>query len=1125
MEKKQSEHALCACLYLILLKMKLTLSILFIAVIGTWAVESHAQSTRLTLKMENSSIEEVLKEIEDHSEFRFFYNGIINVDQLVSVNFKDMAVADALKDILEGTNIQYKVMGRQIMLSNMEGVSVLVTQQPRTVSGRVTDSSDAALPGVTIVIKGTTTGTITDSDGNYSFPNAPGDATLVFSFVGMKTQEITVEGRQIINIVMEEDKLSIDEIIVIGYGTAKRQDYTGSVSSIKMEGFPVSLLPNLNALESLKGNVSGLNIGATNTAGGQPSMLIRGQNSIRGNNDPLIVLDGVIWMGSLSDINPNDIASYDILKDAVSAAAYGSRSANGVIAITTKKGKLGKPLITANVSAAVQTWQNQPEMMKGEEWISSVNARNKYTPGTDSWAKSAGELANQQAGHETVWLDQVTRTGVIQNYQIAVSGATENLNYYVSTSYNDNTGIVKGDDFNRISMLGKINTTITSWLKVGVDASYSKRDYSGITANIGEAQKMSPYGVMFRDDQGNLEKYPYAESAINPLWGVDDGTRDNKDIRNNFRLNAYTVIDIPWIKGLNFKMNYLSYLDKNQTGNFYCETYYVKEGEGLTRYAPATVVGFLSQATGNINHNNLYNYVFDNILNYKNSFKKHSVEATLVATRDHSHYEEVNSTGSDFAANGNTALGMWGLHKATVQEVEMDGNERANIGYLGRLSYSYNDKYFFTTSYRRDGASVFGANRKWGNFAAFGTAWKISNEKFMNKFNSLNSLKIKLSWGQNGNQGVSPYATLSTVTNGVSAAFDYEFSDAEGKRNYGLFQNTLGNSDLGWEKTESWNTGFESTWLKNRLFVDLDVYFSKTTDQIFTREIPVMTGLTSIKTSMGQVNNWGVELTVKSVNIQTKDLHWTTAVTFWKNNNKLTKLYGQDADGDGKEDDDIANSLFIGKSLGAIYGYEQNGIVQEDDTEYMALTGAVSGDPKYNDLDGVKGITANDRKILGYSKVNFRLNMSNTASYKNFELYAMLVGAFGGNGYYLKSNQYAYMIAGTGRNHDNMTPKPSWTPENKSNVYPSVTFSGDSRFLGLQSRGFIRLQDVSLSYSFNQLWWIKKARISSLKLFLSAQNLVTITNWVGGDPEVGTAVLENTTPVPSTYSIGVNISL
>jgi hypothetical protein len=486
-------------------------------------------------------------------------------------------------------------------------------------------------------------------------------------------------------------------------------------------------------------------------------------------------------------------------------------------------------------------------------------------------------------------------------------------------------------------------------------------------------------------------------------------------------------------------------------------------------------------------------------------------------------YEAINSTGSDFAANGSTTLGMWGLHKATVQKVDLNAWERANVGYLGRMSYSYNEKYYFTGSYRRDGASVFGAQNKWADFAAAGAAWKISKENFMSNVTVLDDLKLKLSWGQNGNQGIGPYTTLSQVANGSSGGIRYEFSDKNGIVQYGLIQSTLGNQELGWESTNSWNTGFESAWLKNRLFVDVDIYHSKTTDQIFTRNIPVMTGFKTVFASMGQINNTGIEATVRSINIQTNDLTWSTMVTFWKNNNKLVELYGEDNDGDGIEDDDIANSLFIGKSLGAIYGYKQIGIVQESDTEYIKLTGVAPGAPKYQDMDNEPGITADDRSILGYSKENFRLNMSNTVSYKKLELYAMISGIFGGNDHYLQNNTQAYLTSGTGLFNANMTSKPYWTPENQSNEYPSATFAGDGRFRGLQSRGFVRIQDITLSYTFDQSW-VKEANISTLKLFFAAKNIATFTPWDGGDPETGATYLSNTFPVVSTYSIGATIS-
>ncbi|MDR0845457.1 MAG: TonB-dependent receptor [Tannerella sp.] len=997
-------------------------------------------------------------------------------------------------------------------------------QGGKRITGTVADEKGEPVIGANVIEKGTTNGNITDVDGNFSLDVSPG-ATLVISFIGYNTQEVVTGNQTTLNITLVENLQALEEVIVIGYGTAKRQDYTGSVASVKLENSAVSILPNLNVLESLKGNVTGMNIGATNSAGGEPSMLIRGQNSINGSNNPLIILDGVIFMGSLGDINPNDIANIDVLKDAVTSAAYGSRSSNGVISIVTKKGRSAKPVITLNASTGIQAWPNRPEMMKGEDFVRVVNERSGNPVGTTSWMRSVSK-ANYENGIESVWLDEVTRTGILEDYQISISGTGKGLNYYLSTSYNENKGIVIGDDFNRISLFGKINTDITSWLNIGVDAAFSRRDYSGAGADISTAQVLPPYAKFYRDDEGNLEKYPDEQSFTNPLWNAKSGTLDNSDIRQNLRLNTYAVISLPWVKGLSYRLNFLPNVDQTRQGNFYYEGNYVQEGSGIERYSPSALQGLLSKANGNLLNSRTYSYVLDNIVNYKNAFGKHSVEGTLVATRDYSKIDVEYMTGSDFSENGNTTLGLRGLHKAKVQNINFASNsggvKRTNIGYLARANYGFDNKYYLTGSYRRDGASVFGANRKWGNFAATGVAWRISEEEFMTSIEPLNNLKLKVSWGQNGNQGIAPYTTLSQVINGSTGGLRYEFA-APGTIYYGLNQSNLGNSDLGWERTEAWNFGFESSWLQNRLSVDLDIYVSKTLDQIFNRNIPVMSGFKTIYTSMGQVNNRGFELNLRSVNIEQRDLNWTTNFTFWLNRNKLVHLYGDDLDGDGKEDDDIGSSLFIGKSLGAIYGYKQIGIVQEDDTEYIAATGATPGFPKYADLDGVAGISAADRTILGYNKENFRLNMGNILRYKGLELYVLLTGNLGGNGYYMSDNAEAYLMMRSGYSTDNTILKPYWTPENRSNEYPGINFSGDGRFRGLQSRGFVRIQDLSLSYTFNQSW-VKSANISMLKVFLAAKNLATFTGWDGGDPETGARYLSGTYPVASTYSLGFNIS-
>ena len=573
-------------------------------------------SAQISLSMQNKSTREVIREIEKVSDYRFFYNdNLSGLNTRISVSAQGENIRDVLEQIKKQAQITYIIKeNNQIVLSAPGYVSASTQQNTRKITGIIKDQSGEPVIGANIVEKGTANGTITDIDGQYSL-EVGSNSILVVSYIGYITQEIPVGKNNTLDVLLKEDTETLDEVIVIGYGTTKRKDFTGSVSSVKLENSPIALSPNLNALESLKGNVSGLDIGATNSAGGEPSMQMRGQKSISGSNDPLIVVDGVIFMGSINDINPNDIASYDVLKDATSAAAYGSRSANGVIIITTKRGKTGKPVVTFNATGSMQTWQNKPELMKGEQWLESVMARNNSSD--LSWLKPQ-ELANMEAGREINWLDASTRTGWVQDYQVSVSGAGEKMNYYLSAAYSDNQGVVIGDDYNRITALAKINTDITSWLQIGVDAAFTKSDYSGVGANIGEATQTSPYGVMYRNGSEKLlEKFPYTQSSVNALWNTDKSVRDNKDIRNNFRANAYAVVKLPWVEGLSYRFNYAGNLSKNQSGDFYYEGYFVKEGayDDETRYSPATLQSLLASANGKINNNTTDSWVIDNILN------------------------------------------------------------------------------------------------------------------------------------------------------------------------------------------------------------------------------------------------------------------------------------------------------------------------------------------------------------------------------------------------------------------------------------------------------------------------------------------------------------------------------
>ncbi|MCQ2143415.1 MAG: SusC/RagA family TonB-linked outer membrane protein, partial [Bacteroidales bacterium] len=617
-----------------------------------------------------------------------------------------------------------------------------------------------------------------------------------------------------------------------------------------------------------------------------------------------------------------------------------------------------------------------------------------------------------------------------------------------------------------------------------------------------------------------------SDGLQNPLWQSDESLRQNTDIRKNYRFQASALIKCPWVEGLTARFNF-SYTDTDKkTSDFRKEGYFVKEGayNDDSRYSSAVMKNLLASATGTRKYEDTKSFLFDAILNYSRTFDKHSIDATLVATRDRSTYDTDSFSGTGFVSNGNTTLGISGVSKADNFSVSQDGAETANIGYLARVMYAYDDRYSFTASYRRDGASVFGANKRWGNFWSVGAAWTPSRASFWDESikDILTDFKIKASYGVNGNQTLAAFSTLSKISNGRGSGTRVEFegSDIE----YGLFINSMGNADLGWESTTAFNTGFESTWFRDRLDFNFDFYYSQTKDQIFTRTIPVMTGFDSVKSTMGQVDNFGIEASLHSVNIRRNDFSWTTGLTFWLNRNKLVHLYGEDLDGDGREDDDIANNRFIGKELGAIYGYVQDGIVQADDYDYIGIYNGVPGTPKYVDMNQDDRITADDRVILGYSSPSFRLNLSNTLSYTGFELYFMIAGTFGDVKHYKRSNPNAFRIMNAnGYSTANLIDIPWWTPENRSNVYPAPTFSTDGRYLALQDRTFVRLQDVTFSYSLKKSL-LERAKISSVKFFISGKNLLTFTKWVGDDPETGSSVLSSTLPVAKSVTFGATLS-
>lgn len=998
-------------------------------------------------------------------------------------------------------------------------VSVCIAQDVRQVTGKVVDKTDP-LAGVNVVnLNEKELGTVTDANGHYSIRAVKGDR-LQFSYIGMETKEVLAD-KSVINITLSENTLLLDEVVAIGYGTSTKKDLTGAVASIKLEDSPITTMPTVNLLESLKGNLPGVDIGMASSAGGEPSLNIRGQNSISASNAPLLVVDGIIG-GNFSELNPQDIASIDVLKDASSAAVYGSRAANGVIIVTTKRGKTDKPTTNFNMYYGIQSWTRKPKLMNGEKYnqFRKDQAIADGASGVDlnlEYILLPKEYAAYQAGSEINWLDEITQYAPTQNYQLSVSGANDMVNYYVSANYLDQEGLIVGDKYSRASFLAKMDVNLSKWIKMGVNLSGNIQDYSGIAANTYSATYISPWGFRnstFSGYEDWMEVFPGGNTSwANPL--KDTRNVDDKDIRNHFNSKAFVEVRLPWINGLSWRVNANYNLSQIKEARFYHENYYV---ETLKESEIQNPLQFLKDANGYNKNTNGKSWLLNQILNYNKAFGEHRIDLTFMSERQRSNEDGSEAKALDFKEAGTTVLGYNSIELGAADKRGIDtwNTQSSSLAYLGRINYVWKDRYHASFSFRRDGFSAFAEGFKYGNFKSAALAWTASEEDFM-KNEILNYLKLRFSYGENGNPAIENYATFPKVATG-----QYIFGEAYTKT---LYQKTLANKALGWEKTNAFNLGADFGLFTNRLMGNVEYYNSVTTDLLITRRLPATSGYTTIFDNMGKVANWGLEIGLHSVNIETKDFQWGTDVSFWLNRNKIKSLYGIDSNKDGKEDDDISNGWFIGKSLGAVYDYTFDGIVQESDIEYQKKYNMKPGDVKFVDLDNNGKIDANDKSVIGYSKPNFTVNMRNTLSYKNVQLFFSLNWISGGgkNNYYILNNERA-MVPNITQTACNWLDQEYWTPEHPSNKIPRVNYSQQSYKYGFhQARDFVRLQDITLSYTLNQKLLDKTQFFTNAKLFVSGKNLLTFSGWSGMDPETGQRIGEGE-PSFKTFSFGLNVS-
>ena len=1054
-----------------------------------------------------------------------------------------------------------------IPLPTMANQAVQNVQQSGVVKGQVVDKSGEPIIGATIKVKNIeNVGTVTDFDGNFELKSVPTSGTLVVSYIGYTTKEMAYRNGQTLKVTIEEDSETLQEVVVVGYGTMRKKDLTGSVVQID----PSKLADqNPGSVQDLLRGTPGLQIGFDSSAKGSgASIQLRGQNSLYtdgSHNSPLIILDGMQFAGELSEINPDDIEQIDVLKDASSAAIYGAKAASGVIIITTKKGKEGKPVINVSVNLAANTkaayrdvFGPDAYMKYREDWFKAqtygyredgtwgyygkdsgipagyydnVNNIGQYGITQDQWASNgpktlqAGEsmlslyarrmgfdadaalvMENFLAGKTYNWEDATFRTGFNQDYNASISGATEKVNYYLGFGYLKNQGAIQGDDYKAYRANMKINAKITNWLEMGANVNFQDRSDTSspvpLKDNYWEDNQLreSPYASRY-DANGNEQQYPRTGNPTNGGYNYHFqqqyiGLQKGYTVLNTI-FNA--KVTLPY--GFTYQFNIAPRLQW-----FY------------DRYHMSAELPNSDPATRGVNRNSskTYNWNLNNTLTWDRTFNDlHHFTVTLVQEAEENRYWEDKISARNITPTD--VLGFHYISGANKEQSSFETNDThyTAAAYLGRLFYGFMDRYILTATVRRDGYSAFGQNNPWANFWSLGASWVLSEEKFAQDWKWLNMAKLRVSYGTNGNRSLKDtYLALSNLANGGLYAY-YKYGSTSQEVLNALQVSRLGNPNLEWEKTSSWNFGLDFSVLDRRLSGSIDVYHKRTHDMIMAQRLPNFTGFSSITTNLGEVTNTGFEITLRSVNIDQENFKWNTSVGFSYNKNKIKHLY-YEYDENGKELDDTSNGWFIGKPIGEIWYWETDGIWQADEAKQAALVNQKPGDPKVVNVctdddkileDGTRVPVYNDkdRTYQGTTQPPIYWNMRNDFEFFkdftfSFSMYSYM-GHKSRAGYWLNGDNSGSMFTQT----CNTFEKEYWTPENPTNEYGRLNAVGPSGVTGIEkvyNRSFVRLDNITLGYTLprnlTNKWGIQRVHVTA-----GINNVFTIDGWEYGDPETG----------------------
>ena len=1093
--------------------MRISTFLLMVCVFCSYAGNAHSQNAKVSIRMNNVKLDKILNEIENQTDYLFIYNNQVDINKITSVKVKNEAVAQVLDRILSGTGINYELEGTHIILTTEAIKDLHAQQQAKTVTGTVTDVSGEPIIGANIRIKGTTTGTITDIDGNFSIEAEP-QSVIEVSYIGYLTQETVINNQKSIRFLLKEDTKTLDEVVVIGYGVQKKADLTGSVANINTK--KLNTQSNANIGQALQGKIAGVDIVSQGGAPGSGTrIMVRGIGTLN-NASPLYIVDGM-YMNSIDHINPNDIASIDVLKDASSAAIYGSRAANGVIIVTTKEGSNteGKPIIDLSVNLGISTASKFLDMLDAKGWaeVTTIARQAIGKPALDM----ATDLANKP---DNDWQDIMFRPALMQNYNLAVKGGGKYSTYYTGLGYFNQDGIVKGTNYQRYNIQSKNDYKrgiFSAGTNLIISFSHDKPLHQELRGGmIGTILQSVPTLEKYDDTRegGYGGTYGDVVNIPHPLAIIDDNIMDRYNENVKIFANLYAQIEL--FKGLKYKLNL--------TPDFSFERY----KNYLNKYDFGLATNSITQLTERQRRRR--NILVENLLTFDRTFGEHKISALAGYTYQDSRFRHIQAYGEGLPQ------GLEEIDAATTNRSN-EGNSWRSVltSILGRVFYSYQNKYLFTATIRRDGSSKFGKNNRYGYFPSFSLGWNVAEEKFMENVHWLDQLKLRGGYGVLGNQEIDNYQYSSTITTGIN------YPDGNGGLLQGAFPKNFANPDIKWEETAMTNVGIDFMAFNNRLSLTADYYVKNTKDILLTVPIPISSGGANDPIrNAGKIRNNGFEFNLGWMDQPNPDISYGINLIGSFNKNKVIAMGSESGSikGGSTNQNITTSETKAGYPIGGYWLISTAGYFNsQEEVDAYAKDGkkiqpaAEPGDIKFVDANNDGVINDDDRVFQGSPFPDFTFALNGNMRYKNFDLSIGLQGVLGNKIYNATRQTLEDVTKGSNFLASCLD---YWTPENKNASHPRLTWDDPNRNTRaesdryLENGSYLRLRSVQLGYTFPQTWF--KGAIQHARVYINAENLFTITSYSGYSPDVNA---DNANyrgfdnfiyPTNRTFMLGLNVT-